>query len=180
MDLESLADLPAYGPIRCLRVVELPDVDENIDAGLTFFDSLEVGEVLLVEGSNSFAYFGELMAEMGLQKGVEAAVILGRTRDSAAVKSLGFPVFAQGTTPVDIKGRGRVEGFDEGVLVGGRLVQPGDWVFADRDGVVAFPASVKETIESLVLEAIEFEMSIKSTIRAGRNLRDHHPDLEGL
>jgi regulator of RNase E activity RraA len=98
--------------------------------------------VLVVAGaaSSQTAVLGDLVARELLAAGVIAVVTDGPIRDSRAVAELGLAVWASGTTPVasSKNGPGRVGG---SVTIGGLVVNDGDLVVADADGVVVWPAA---------------------------------------
>lgn len=170
LPLLGINPTPIYGPARCATVQAASGVDENVRAGLGFLSQMNPGDVLLVKGSKAFAYFGQLMGELGEAVGIGGAVILGYTRDSKALRSGHIGVYAEGTTPVDIKGRGFVSNFDESIEVGGGLIETGDRVYADSDGVLVFKSSLQKKVEALVLDAIGYESNLSSLIRSGKSV----------
>ncbi|HWB66567.1 MAG TPA: RraA family protein [Mycobacteriales bacterium] len=104
------------------------------------------GTVLVVGGAaeSRTAVLGDLVARELLAAGVVAVVTDGLIRDSRAVAELGLPVWARGVTPVASAkaGPGRIGG---AVAIGGVVVHDGDFVVADADGVVVWPAAEAET-----------------------------------
>lgn len=99
------------------------------------------GTVLVVGGAGESrtAILGDLVARELLAAGIVAVVTDGLIRDSRTVAEFGLPVWSRGVTPVASAkaGTGRVGG---GTTVGGVLVDDGDLVVADADGVVVWPA----------------------------------------
>jgi regulator of RNase E activity RraA len=93
-------------------------------------------------------------------------------RDVKKIEALGFPLFAAGSKPVDSKGRGLVVDYNRPVECGGVLVNPGDLVAADYDGVVVVPASaVNETVR-LATEKVTLENHTRDELMRGAYLRD--------
>ena len=101
-----------YNKARTVEIKEIETDDENIRTGLSFIGSINEGEILCVQGSQEFAYFGELMTRLSTRQGLGGVVIGGFTRDSEFTKNASLTIFAEGYTPKDIKGRGRVEQVD--------------------------------------------------------------------
>ena len=101
----------------------------------------EVGTVLVVGGAATSrrACRGDLVAKDLLLKGFDAVVTDGLVRDAAGIRATGIQVWSRGVCPVASKrdGGGQVGG---AVLLGDVLVHEGDWVVADEDGVVIWPA----------------------------------------
>ncbi|MCP2166591.1 RraA family protein [Goodfellowiella coeruleoviolacea] len=107
------------------------------------------GDVLVVNGGGdtSRALMGELMAERAKRRGVLGIVVDGAVRDVAELERMGFPAWARGVCAAGPykNGPGKV---DVPVAVGGVVVQPGDLVVGDDDGVIVIPAA--EAVASLL------------------------------
>jgi regulator of RNase E activity RraA len=93
-------------------------------------------------------------------------------RDVGKIEELGFPVFAAGIKPVDSMGRGIVTGYNVPVECGEVLVNPGDFVFADLDGVVVIPKTNVEEVLRLALNKSTRENSSRAELMKGAYLRD--------
>lgn len=102
------------------------------------------GDILIVHvqamGTDEYGYFGEIMAEAAKARELGGVVIDGCVRDSAALATVGFPVFAaglaiRGTTKEPHPGP-LVEKIDFGTC----LVRRGDLIVGDEDGLVCIPA----------------------------------------
>ncbi len=85
---------------------------------------------------------------------------------------MGFPVFYAGIRPLDSKGRGRVMAYDVPVRCGEVLVNPGELIFADFDGVVVVPRAVEEEVLRLAAEKVGKENATRRELLKGRTLRD--------
>ena len=161
-----------FGKVRTLTLKEIETDDEKISRGLGFLASLKSGEVLFVKGSDSFAYFGELMTRLSVEIGISGAVIDGLTRDTFYTQTVDFPVYAKGYTPRDIKGRGRVEETDIEVILENISVKPNDYIFADSDALVVIPQSIYKELMLKVNGACLEEKEIKNKISSGVSVKD--------
>ena len=98
------------------------------------------GRVLVVDGGGSLrmGLLGDTMAGLAIANGWIGVVIHGAIRDSAALNRLDIGVKALGTTARrnEVE-RGGVAG--EAIELGGVRFEPGYWVYADLDAVVASP-----------------------------------------
>jgi regulator of RNase E activity RraA len=149
------------GRARTVLLETFETDDENIKMGLGFIGCLCKGDVLLVEGSNEFAYFGEMMTRLSIRQGIEGVVIGGMTRDTIFTHdNCSLPVLAKGYTPVDIKGRGRVKAVDVPIKIDGVLIESGDLIFADNDAVCVVP----KVIEDALLKAVYADAKEESRI----------------
>lgn len=97
------------------------------------------GDVLVVttEGeSNKYGMVGELLAKSLMKRGVKGLIIDGGVRDTRQLRELGFPVW---TTEIVCTGTTKSKGgwVNAPAVCAGTLVEPGDLIVADDDGVVA-------------------------------------------
>lgn len=135
------------------------------------------GSVLVVvnpRGARAVA--GELVASEARRRGLAGMVIDGYCRDVAALRRIGLPVFARGTTPASGSARDP-RGLDEGpVALGGVPVRPGDLVLGDDDGLaVATPDQLRAALAGAE-EVERAEAAVLAGMgegRDGRSLADH-------
>jgi 4-hydroxy-4-methyl-2-oxoglutarate aldolase len=137
-------------------------------------DSLLPGEVAVVGTQKSIrnAPWGELLSTASRARGARGAIIDGLVRDVQKIEELGFPVFATGIKPVDSMGRGCVTAYNVPVECGEVLVHPGDFVFADFDGVVVVPKAIVSDVIELASEKVRRENSSRAELLQGAYLRD--------
>jgi regulator of RNase E activity RraA len=139
-------------------------------------DSILPGEVVVVSTgsvpSSRNAPWGELLSTAAKARGARGAVVDGLVRDVHKIEQLPFPVFAVGLKPVDSKGRGMVNAYNVPALCGDVLVNPGDLVFADHDGVVVIPPEVLRDAVRLAKDKTARENDSRPELMRGAYLRD--------
>ncbi len=137
-------------------------------------DSILPGEVVVVstQQSKRNAPWGELLSTAAKARGARGAVIDGLVRDVRRIQSLDFPVIAAGIKPVDSMGRGIVTAYNVPVECGEVLINPGDLVFADLDGIVVVPAAAVEEVVRVALNKATREDSSRAELSRGAYLRD--------
>ena len=158
--------------ISCADIYHIPDEPYRVE--IEAVDSLLPGEVAVIGTSQSTrnAPWGELLSTAAKARGARGAVVDGLVRDVGKIEEIGFPVFAAGIKPVDSMGRGIVTAYNLPVECGEVLVQPGDFVFGDRDGIIVVPREmVKQTIE-LAADKVRRENSTRAELLDGKYLRD--------
>ena len=98
------------------------------------------GYVLVVDGKayTERAYMGDLMVSASKAIGLEGVVIDGFVRDREGIREIGLPVFGRGfmQRSPSKKGPGKINCT---VNCGGVIVQPGDLIFGDYDGITVVP-----------------------------------------
>ena len=132
------------------------------------------GEVAVVGTAKSTAQraMGRASSTAARARGARGAVIDGLVRDVRQIEELGFPVFAAGIKPVDSMGRGVVTAYNVPVECGEVLVHPGDFVFADFDGVVVVPKAIVKQVIELAADKVRRENNSRAELMKGAYLRD--------
>ncbi len=158
--------------ITCSDLYHIPENPYGLE--IEAVDSLLPGEVAVVGTQRSLrnAPWGELLSTASKARGARGAVIDGLVRDVQKIEELGFPVFASGIKPVDSMGRGWVTAYNVPVECGDVLVQPGDFVFADFDGVVVVPKAMVRPVVKLAADKVQREDSSRAELMQGAYLRD--------
>jgi 4-hydroxy-4-methyl-2-oxoglutarate aldolase len=158
--------------IACSDVYHVPA--EPYAMEIEAIDSILPGEVVVIstQQSKRNAPWGELLSTAAKARGAHGAVIDGLVRDVRKIEELSFPVLAAGIKPVDSMGRGMVTGYNVPVECGEVLVNPGDFVFADLDGVVVIPKGSVEEVLRLALDKVTRENSSRAELMEGAYLRD--------
>jgi RraA family protein len=114
------------------------------------------GDVIVVDTSASMmtAVLGDTISMKARHRGIAGFVVDGVIRDLPAIIHMGdFPVFARATTPIGPLQRGPGE-INHPVSVGGIVVQPGDLVIGDLNGIVVVPLEVVgDVLDRLVARA---------------------------
>jgi len=133
------------------------------------FDFCRPGDVLVIDGGGEHtqALMGEIMATYAESLGVQGLVIDGAIRDVGSIRSKDFPVYARGVTHRGPYKSGPGE-INVPVVVGGMVVNPGDIIVGDEDGVLAIaPADVAAVIAGAQRQGDNEAAALKS-IAEGR------------
>ena len=103
------------------------------------------GCVLVVDGGASIrcALVGDKLAEMGMKNGWAGMVVYGCIRDSAVISKLDIGIKALGTNPRRSVKKGVGER-DIPLDFADVTFAPGEWLYADEDGILVSPGELKE------------------------------------
>jgi regulator of RNase E activity RraA len=112
------------------------------------------------------------MSTIAQRNGAVGCVCDSQIRDCVRIIDLGFPVYYAGIRPLDSQGRGRVMALDVPVRCGEVLVQPGELVFADFDGIVVVPRVVEAEVLRQARAKAGHESASRAELLAGRSLRE--------
>jgi regulator of RNase E activity RraA len=126
------------------------------------------GDVLVVDagGDLTNAILGELMLAHAQQIGMAGVVVYGAVRDYGWIRTNNFPVFAAGIThrgPYK-NGPGEVNGT---IAIDGMVIQPGDLIVGDDDGLICVPYDDTETVYAAANAKQQGEAKTMAAIRAG-------------
>lgn len=102
------------------------------------------GKVLLVDGGGSLrrALLGDMIAENAVKNGWEGVIVYGCIRDVSAISALDLGVQALSANPLKTDKRGLGD-YNVAVTFGGVTFRPGEYVYADSNGVVVSPKALK-------------------------------------
>ncbi|MFM2112416.1 MAG: hypothetical protein RLZZ271_1076 [Pseudomonadota bacterium] len=122
---------PFCGPVHTLRC---PEDNSRVREAV---NSPGEGRVLVVDGGASLrrALVGGNLAVAAAKNGWAGIVVDGCVRDVAELREAGIPIRALALMPLRTEKRGEGQA---GVVVTiqGVTVRPGDWLYADEDGMV--------------------------------------------
>ncbi|WP_342595943.1 RraA family protein [Salinicola lusitanus] len=135
-------------------------------------DMAEPGDVIVCDagGDTTNALMGELMLAYAVKKGVAGFVLNGALRDLDGFRETNLPTFAAGVTHRGPYKNGPGE-INTPINLGGMVIEPGDLIIGDSDGMLAVPYDDAET----VLEAAQAKQAAEekqmAAIHAGENDR---------
>jgi 4-hydroxy-4-methyl-2-oxoglutarate aldolase len=104
------------------------------------------GDIIVVEaGDDEMAVAGGNVCAIAQRNGVAGLVVDGVIRDVVESREHRFPVFGRGVSPIPAKRVGE-GGMNVQVRCGGVVVNPGDVVVADEEGIVVIPRGRAEDV----------------------------------
>lgn len=126
-------------------------------------DMAQPGDIIVVDcqGDVVNSVVGKLMISWAARRGVSGMIIDGAIRDVDALQEMNFPVYAAGITPKGPFKDGPGE-INVPVSCGGIVVNPGDILVGDVDGVVVIsPKDAPEVLEKAKAMLVREEKILK-------------------
>lgn len=164
------------GPAFTVHCISTPSRDQRVhDIRLGMFKSMSKGCIQIrdTQGDLSCGQFGEISATAAHAAGCVGAVIDGSTRDSNYLIEMGFPTFCRFRNPVEAFGRFMAVDYQIPIYIqaidGKMIVNPGDYIFGDNDGVVIVPKDRAVEVLEIAEEWFESEKKSRQAMANGKD-----------
>jgi regulator of RNase E activity RraA len=154
---------------------EVREGENPYEVEIALVDDLKPGDVpvLACDGpTQRIAPWGELLSTAAKARGAAGCITDGLVRDVRQIREMRFPVFHGGIGPLDTKGRATMVRRDVPVECAGVIVNSGDILFGDVDGVVVIPQERAAEVLAKAKEKVAGEGRTRDELREGRLLRD--------
>lgn len=176
-EIRSIApDMVVFGPALTIQGAPYDASRQNAVTGFEVFrlKHPDAVWVMATNGHRISGPWGENSSLSAKMTGARGIVIDGGTRDANAIVAMGFPTFCRYLTPVFGNGRYQMIGYQQPVQIAGQVgetvtVHPGDFVMADRDGVVIIPQALVEDVLVAAEKLEEIEVLLREGLQAGED-----------
>jgi 4-hydroxy-4-methyl-2-oxoglutarate aldolase len=135
------------------------------------------GDIVLIDrcGDTKYACWGGGLTLAMKLGGVKAGIIDGPATDLSEIEEFDLPMWSRGLSSITTRLLGLEGAMNVPVSVGGVVVNPGDAVLADEQGVLVLSPAVAREAATRALEMQKREATTHQRLRAGEKL----PDISG-
>jgi regulator of RNase E activity RraA len=140
-------------------------------------DAIPAGSVVVLDmgRDDTSGALGDVIVARLIALGVAGVVADGAMRDVSVIAQMSLPVFCRGNAPPPSPRSLFAAGVQEVIGCGGVLVEPGDVVVADGNGVAVIPRHLADDVAHKGEEQEAIEVWIKGQIERGAPLAGLYP-----
>jgi 4-hydroxy-4-methyl-2-oxoglutarate aldolase len=135
------------------------------------------GDIVLIDrcGDAKYACWGGGLTLAMKLAGVKAGIIDGPATDLSEIQTFDLPMWCRGLSSITTRLLGIEGAMNVPISVGGQVVNPGDAVLADENGVLVFPPALAREAAERAIGMQQAEAKMHERLRAGEKL----PDISG-
>jgi regulator of RNase E activity RraA len=138
--------------------------NEKTYAPYDVIDMCEPADVLVFAGAPEGRIFGGNLAYFAMNKGLEAVVLDGGTRDVSEIEGR-LPLFCRKAVIRPTDNQYKLTQIKVTVNCGGAMVSPGDIVVGDRDGLIVIPADRVDDVIFQCEKVVEVENEMGAALQ---------------
>jgi 4-hydroxy-4-methyl-2-oxoglutarate aldolase len=152
-------------------------IDDLVDC-MPVLARSQPGDIVVVscQGTWQTAMWGGLMSTLSLKAGIAGGIVDGAIRDVDEIRDLDFPVWYRGTvprpSPTAVHNRTEPVQVNVPVVVRGQVINPGDILVADENGIAVVPPELGEEVLAGTRAQIEKEKVVRGKISSGATLAE--------
>jgi 4-hydroxy-4-methyl-2-oxoglutarate aldolase len=161
---------------QALTVLNRKSAERRKVSGLADIEAhnlAQPGDVLVVQGVAGISSMGGVSASIGKRQGEIAAVVDGAVRDIDHSRSIGYPIWSAGVSPITGKWRIETMAINAPVRIAGIEVKPGDLVVADECGVCFVPFARAAEVLAIAQRLAALEKARLEKLATGISLAEY-------
>lgn len=166
-----------YGPVftnRGQQVTTQEDYASLKGIHIEMYRYIQPGSIVVLEANDNFvAHSGDITCLIYKKLGVSGFITDGIVRDSNRIIKDKFPCFCLGTNPIEGLDYWAITEYEVPIFLPGLhnkiSIEPGDYIYADQDGVIRIPKELLQDFESSLLVLLYKEEKFRDAINAAQS-----------
>jgi len=166
------------GPAFTVQGAILTDKIHNNTFYIDMLNSLYNGCIEMISSGvdKKLSVFGEITGKIVTRQGAVGTIIDACARDVTGLKKDGYKIFAEGVSMIDALDRWHIVNYQIPLPYQGEdgdvWISPGDYIFADSDGVLVIPHESTWQVLEMAEKRFLTENRIRKHIKDGVELRE--------
>jgi regulator of RNase E activity RraA len=160
------------GPAYTIQYKLNKKKSSEFKSAANYIDSVPEKSVIVIDnnGRNDCTVWGDILTQVALRNNIAGTVAYGAVRDVELIRATKYPLFS--TTVFMRSGKNRIHKANEQcpLSINGVIINPGDIIFADDNGVLTIPIRLLGDIIDKANNIRVTENKIKSAIQSGATL----------
>ncbi|CAM2917159.1 isocitrate/isopropylmalate family dehydrogenase [Legionella worsleiensis] len=165
--------LKLVGPAYTIQYKANETKSSTFQNAAQYIDNVPSHSVLVIDnqGHDDCTVWGDILTQVALQNKIAGTVVHGAVRDVQTIRSLAYPLFCSAVFMRS--GKNRVHKADEQcpLHINNILINPGDIIVADDNGVLVIPRNNLTEILDKASNIRVTENKIKSAVQSGSTLK---------
>lgn len=166
------SDMKICGRAFTIQFSTVRDKEQKTFNIFEVLDMCEPGDVVVVSAHSTGSTIGENIMHALANQGLAGMVLDGRTRDSSVIATMKTPHFSCGPA-IKLAPNFKITAVQVPVSCGGMIVEPGDYIVGDCDGVIALPQA---RINDVIYQT-EMVAKVESELEQALN---NHVEMSGV
>lgn len=156
---------PVFGTAVTVRNIPASTHTQKNHGGFVTAQHVKPGDVIVVDNGGDVENngWGGLVTAACKTNGAVGTLVYGAVRDVGAYREMNYPVYACGITPRTARKRLVQDAINVNIRFKSTQVRPGDYIFADENGICVIPP---EHVEEVLIKAEEIELKEETMIQA--------------
>ncbi|OPB31290.1 RraA family protein [Bartonella sp. AR 15-3] len=169
-----LNNIKIAGPVFTVQYEKFTPQNQQFANAGNYIDDVPAGSIIVIDnnGRCDCTSWGNILTHKALQQKIVGTIIHGSARDIAEIRALHYPLFTTNIYMVSGKNRTRVRAVQAPLIIEGIKIIPGDWVFADDNGVLILPSSKLSEIIKRAENVDKTEARILAALKDGKRLEN--------
>jgi len=174
-----LPGMKLIGPAYTIQYQSNEKISSEFKNAANYIDSIPEKSVVVIDnnGRTDCTVWGDILTQVALRNNLAGTIAYGAVRDVEAIRAAKYPLFSTGIYMRS--GKNRIHKTKEQcpLSINGVIIQPGDIIFADDNGVLNIPIHLLGTIINKANNIRLTENKIKAAIQSGATLEQARKDF---
>ncbi|MBL7480694.1 isocitrate/isopropylmalate family dehydrogenase [Legionella bononiensis] len=165
--------LKLVGPAYTVQYKPNKSKSSTFKNAANYIDQVPPNSVIVIDnhGQNDCTVWGDILTQVALQNHIAGTVVHGAVRDVKKIRNVTYPLFCTDVFMRSGKNRVHKAGEQCSLTINKVLINPGDIIVADDNGVIVIPIHWLTEVIDKVQNIKSTEDKIKSAVQSGSTLK---------